>query len=529
VGLSARFARINFEVWSFLAWTTLVRLRLLRSRETVPERATRMLDRLGTAFIKLGQGLSVHRDLLPEEFAVALQALHDRVERFPSALALAEIERALGKPLMELFAAFEPEPFGAGSIAQVHGAVLADGRRVVVKVRRPGVREQIESDFRILRLTLRIALALIPRLRAYDPLGVIGEIWANLRRELDFRVEARNIRKFEALFRNSTTVYVPPVVEGMYAESVIVQIRSGGRKIDDPALAPRGPALAEALLDAFLRQFFVAGVFHGDPHPGNLFIMDDGRICLHDFGLVGHLDRETRGNLAAFMQAFITQDADWLLTAYLDLGVFAGAIDRAAFLADVTEVVHDYAALPLRDWSFAEAFLRIARIGRGQNIRVPRNLLIYARASFLLEHTIRTLHPSFNLTEGLLAKAKAAAVRALGADDGGVAGERLRLEGARLAQDLPRLASNLLRTARRQGFAVRLEHAGLGELRDTVARSASRISLALVALGLYIAASLLMQHSAGPRIGDFPLFAAVGYVLALWLTLKLVLGDGHRG
>jgi ubiquinone biosynthesis protein len=523
--MSARVVRISVEVWSFLAWALLVRLRLLRARETVAQRATRTLARLGTAFIKLGQGLSVHRDLLPEDFVIALQALHDRVGPFPSPLAIAEVERALGKPLAELFAAFEPEPFAAGSIAQVHGAVLADGRRVIVKVRRPGVHEQIESDLRVLRFALRIALALARRLRAYDPIGVVGEIWANLRRELDFRVEARNIRKFEALFRESTTVYVPPVVEGMYAESVIVQLRSGGRKIDDPALAARGPALAEALVDASLKQFFDAGVFHGDPHPGNLYIMDDGRICLHDFGLVGHLDRETRGNLAAFMQAFVGQDADWLLAAYLDLGVFAGTIDRAAFLADLTEVVHDYAALPLSDWSFAEAFLRIARIGRGQNIRVPRNLLVYARAMFLLEHTIRTLHPGFNLTEGLLAKAKATALRTVGGV-GDIAAERLRLEGARFAEDLPRLASNLLRTARHQGFAVHVEHAGLEELRETTERGAHRIALALVALGLYVAASLLMQHGVGPRIGDFPLFAALGYALAVWLTLKLIAGSG---
>jgi len=522
--LTGRLARINYEVWSYVAWWLLVRLRMLRPRETVAERGRRTLERLGTAFIKLGQGLSVHRDLLPEDFVIALQTLHDRVEPFPARLAIAEVEGALGKPIAALFAAFEEAPFAAGSIAQVHGAVLADGRRVVVKIRRPGVREQIESDLRVLKFTLHLALAVLPRLRPYDPLGVVEEIWTNLRRELDFRVEARNIRKFEALFQGSTTVYVPPVLEGLYAESVIVQVRSGGRKIDDPAVAARGPALAEALVDAALRQFFDVGVFHGDPHPGNLFIMDDGRICLHDFGLVGHLDRETRGNLAAFMQAFVSQDADWLLAAYLDLGVFAGPIDRTAFLAELTEVVHDYAALPLIDWSFAEAFLRIARIGRGQNIRVPRNLLIYARAMFLLEYTIRTLHPSFNLTEGLLAKAKASALRTLAADGGDAAAERLRLEGARFARELPRLAGNLLRTARCEGFAVPLAHAGLGELRGTVARGAQRISLALVALGLYIAASLLMQHGAGPRIGDLPLLAALGYALALWLTMKLILG-----
>jgi ubiquinone biosynthesis protein len=145
---------------------------------------------------------------------------------------------------------------------------------------------------------------------------------------------------------------------------------------------------------------------------------------------------------------------------------------------------------------------------------------------FLLEHTIRSLQPSFNLTEGLLAKAKAAALRTLDATGEDAAAERLKLEGARFARDLPGLAGNLLRTARRQGFAVSLEHAGLGELRTTVARGAQQISLALVTLGLYIAASLLMQHSAGPRIGELPLLAALGYALALWLTLRLMLGAG---
>jgi predicted unusual protein kinase regulating ubiquinone biosynthesis (AarF/ABC1/UbiB family) len=193
-----RLLQIGFAVCAYLLWWLLVRLHLWHPSVTSVQRLCRTIERLGTTFVKLGQGMSLHRDLLPDEYIRALQSLQDHVAPFPDEVARREVEQALGKPVAELFAEFEAHPMAAASIAQVHQALLHDGRQVVVKIRRPHIKAQIDRDMRLLRGVLRALLALMPWLRRYEPLAIVDEIWTNLRKETDFRREAR---KYPALRR----------------------------------------------------------------------------------------------------------------------------------------------------------------------------------------------------------------------------------------------------------------------------------------------------------------------------------------
>ncbi len=498
-----RLFQIGFAISAWLLGWLLVRLHLLRPALTPAQRLCRTLDRLGATFVKLGQGLSLHRDLLPDEYIRALQSLQDRVAPFPDEVARREVERALGKPLPELFAEFEAHPLAAASIAQVHQARLHDGRRVVVKIRRPRIKAEIDRDMRLLRGVLRALLALVPWLRRFDPLALVDEIGSNLRKETDFRREARSTLRFAEAFRGSATVHVP-------------------------AVRAHGAQLAQALVEAYLQQLFVIGVFHGDPHPGNLFIMESGHICFHDFGIVGTLDPSTRRNLAAFLLAFVHQDSEWMLDAALDLGLLAGMLDRAEFRQGMQEVIQDYAGLPLKDWSLAEAFVRVARLGRGRNIRIPHNLLVLMRMLYLMENAVRDLDPDFNLLQSLLGKAEAVLSPSVGAGvETGL--NRLRFEAAEGVRELPAELGAWIHRIRASGLEMQVQHHGMEELEQTIARGSNRVALALVTLGLYIAASLLMQHSIGPRLGGMPLFAAAGYALALWFTWRLARGISRSG
>jgi ubiquinone biosynthesis protein len=376
---------------------------------------------------------------------------------------------------------------------------------------------------------VRFVLHLAPSLQRLDPLGLVHEVLGNLRKEMDFRHEAHNVQRFCELFRDSPTIYVPPAIEGFAAESVLVQVMSSGLRVDDPRLGQRGPILAGRFVDAYLYQFFAVGVFHADPHPGNLFVMDDNRLCFHDFGLIGFLDRETRRNLAALMQAFVHQDAEWLLDSYLDLGVLGGDIDRELLRRGLDELIQDYARLPLKDWSFAEALLRISRMGRGQNIRVPANLVVLIRTAFLMESTVRLLDPNFNLMDGLLGRAAQTLKEAQAGSGEHDATARLKYEAATAVQELPDALGKLLRRTRKGDVGLRLQHEGLEELEKHVDRSSNRMALALVTLGLWIASSLLMQRGIGPEIWNVPLFALIGYALALWFTLRLVRAISRSG
>jgi len=524
-----RSLRIAVEAVRLAASLAMDRLHPTPAGPRAPARLCQSLARLGPTFIKFGQALSLRRDMLPDEYIAALQTLQDHVAPFPAEHAIGEIERAFRRPLGELFLDFECKPLAAASIAQVHTARLPDGREVIVKVRRIGIKRQIERDMRALVRLARIGSALSSRLRHYQPVRLVDEIWTNLRNEIDFRREARNITRFAAAFAGWPTVYVPRPIDGLVSETVIVQERSHGCRIDDPAARSQGSRLAQNFVDLYLHQILVLGVFHGDPHPGNLFITPDGRICFHDFGLMGSLDRTTRRRLGAFVSAFLRQDPDWLLDSAIDLGILGGEIDRAAFRRGLAEIISDYAALPLKDWSLAEAFLRVTRLGQAQNVFIPYDLVVLMRAMFLAEHAVRVLDPEFDLMAGLQPKAAAllkAATEELSAE-GSL--DRLKIDLIGAVLELPAVLGSWTRRLNREGQGLGLDLRVHG-VREHLEHSSNRVALALVTLGLYIAASLLMQHSVGPRIyGDMPLLAAFAYGLALWFTIRLALAIWRSG
>ena len=521
-----RLIVIGFAVNRLLAHATWARLSR-GARGTLPRRLRQTLERLGPPFVKLGQALSLRRDLLPDDFIAALQGLQDDVPGFAGSDARREIERELGHPIEQLFSEFEETPFAAASIAQVHRARLRDGREVIVKVRRPGIRSQIDRDMRLLVAVLRSLGLVVPALRKYDAVSLAREIWTRLRTETNLRQEAINVRRFVQGFRNQPLAYVPDVEEALCTDAVLVQAFSHGRRIDAPELRSDGPRLAQALVDLYLHQFFVMGVFHGDPHPGNVFVLGDGRLCFHDFGVIGQLTPPMRRKLAMFILALAHQDEDWLLDAAADLGVLSPRVDRRFARESIGAILAEYAGRPLGDWSLGEVLVRIMRLGRDAGVALPTNLAILARAALLVEQVLRQLDREITVV-GALAHADPRLLEDVFTPRPDAAGLlRLKSEAAAVAQSLPELVAEWLHSAQRDGgrIPVSLRVEALDATGRRVVRGTDRLALALVALGLYVAASLLMQHSIGPRIfGGWPLFAVIGYALALWFTLRIVRG-----
>jgi ubiquinone biosynthesis protein len=284
------------------------------------------------------------------------------------------------------------------------------------------------------------------------------------------------------------------------------------------------------LFDAYLRQFFVAGVFHGDPHPGNLFATPDGALCFHDFGTTGYLDPAARRALAQLIEAVSYAEAEDALDAALALGFLTPPIDRREYAYSISEILDELKTLPLSQWSLAETIWRIARLGRGEHFRLPRHLLVLVRTLFLAENTIRALDPDFDLLSELEQRRTSLARDIARASRSG--GRSLPQRLARTANALPAIVVDILRQAQSEDGrpSLSMHHRGLEELELHLGRTGNRLSLALVILGLYIAGSLLMLHSAGPRIwGGVPLFAVVAYAIALVLSLRLVLAIVRSG
>lgn len=498
-----------------------------RARGSLPQHVRRTLERLGPPFVKLGQALSLRRDLLPDDIVAALQGLQDHVAAFPGADARSEIERELARPIEELFSEFDQTPFAAASIAQVHRARLRDGREVVIKVRRPGIRRDIERDMRLMVSVLRVCGLIVPAVKKYDAVSLAHEIWTRMQIETDLHQEALNVRRFVEGLRDQPTVLVPDVEEALCTEAILVQTFSHGRRIDDPALQSDGPRLARALVDLYLHQFFVMGVFHGDPHPGNIFVLADGRLCFHDFGVVGQLTPPLRRQLATFILALSHQDGEWLFDAASDLGILSPSVNRRFARESIGAILAEYAGRPLSDWSLGDILVRIMRLGRGAGVALPTNLAILARAALLVEQVLRQLDRSLTVIDALAHADPQWLKRLFVARPDRGALLRLKSEASTAARQLPTLAAQWLYRAQRSGgrIPISLRIDTLHTASQRLGRSTDRLALALVTLGLYVAASLLTQHSVGPRIfGGFPLFGAIGYGLALWLTLRIMRG-----
>ena len=523
--------RLIHIAWAFsyhLLWWGFVHVHFFRPSISPAQHLCKTLEDLGTTFVKLGQSLSLRQDILPDDYVKALTSLQGHVKSFATEVARQEIEQALGKPIEELFATFDNTPLAAASIAQVHKATLHDGRAVIIKVRRPGLRNQVTQDIRLLILVLRTLLLLLPRLRRYDLLDIVREGSNSLMKEIDFRQETRNIQRFQDAFKDFSTIHVPAAIIEFCTETVMVQELSGGRLVNAPSVQKEGSQLATHFSDAYLHQFFVMGYFHADPHPGNLFIMDNGKICFHDFGMVGYLDIETRRKLAAFFLALINQDSEWMFDAYLDLGFLGEDVNRQEIQRGLNELIQDYANSPLKEWSIATALLSAVSMGWGSQLRMPHHLLVLVHALLTMEATIRSLDPEFNMIGYWQDKGSTLMTTAL-KEQLETSRGRLKYEASILAQEIPNALIQLMRKVRTGKFKIPLHHHGLQDFEQHLDRSSNRIALALVALGLYIASSLLMQSRLEPMIYSMPMLALGGYALALWVTFRLLQGISRSG
>lgn len=491
----------------------------LRSRPA-PEQVRAAFDDLGPVFQKFGQVLALRRDLLPDEYVRELEALHDGTRPLPVETVREVVERELG-PLQDRFATFVPEPLAAATIAQVHSAHLADGRHVVVKVRRPDLEATIERDTAVLQRLARGLDWVVPALRPVDLPAVVHEFRQALRREADLQREASAIRRFKESLSDIPRVWIPDVIEELSTAAVLTMEHSPGLRIDHYAAEhpDEAPELARAVGALVLRQIFENGLFHADPHPGNLFVLPDGRLCLHDFGMTGELDERLRTGLGELLAAEVRGDAEAAADAYLRVGLPGGDTDRGALVREFDRLLATMHARPLSEISLGDELQKLLRVGGRNRIRNPRELLLLARALLIAEALLRRLDPDVNVID--VFRQQLGRLQRQRLDPGNLV--HGGLEFARSLEELSRdLPGNLERIVRR------LAAGELGRVRDEALtretqrlRGAIRSLVAAVAGGaLTLAGALLVATSAaGLRVGVGVAGAAVGTLMlihALW-------------
>ncbi len=482
-----------------------------------PERVRLVMEELGVVFIKWGQYLSTRDDLIPEAYIREFTRLQNAVQPVP----LEEVER-LVEPLVTAgdLVGLEPEPLAAASVAQVHAARLADGREVVVKVRRPGLRRRVTTDLEILQELADLVEKHLPALASTRPRQLVAEFSRGLMAELDFSREAINLERFGRFYSGHPKVKIPRLYRSLCSDRVLVMERVHGLMFNDAsALTEAGYSLKELArfgAEVVLEQIMVFGYFHGDPHPGNLLVQPGPRVALVDFGLVGRLNRNTRETLLDLTLAAIHRNARGVTTALLKLvHTPEGAVpDRERLEVEVDLFLEATMGRPLRELNFGHILSDMLNIAAQYQLSLPSDLLLLVKALTQVEGLGYQLDPDFDLIQ--VARPFVMAqyrrrfnprywIKRLG--------ENL-MEFKDFMGGLPADLRPLYHMLKSGRFKSEFHLEGLEELRQSLDRASYRLSFALVLGSLVIGSSVVIHADIPPKWFDLPVLGLAGFLVA---------------
>ena len=475
----------------------------------------RSLEELGTTYIKLGQLLSSRPDLLPDVYIDELGKLVDAVPPAP----FEQIHEVISDELpADVFVRIDPEPLATASIAQIQAALLASGREVIVKVRRPGIEQQIDLDLALLRSTAELLESHSERGQLLQARALADELEVHLRAELDFVEEASNTEVVARLLADYEDLVVPEVIRPYVTERVLVLERIHGRKVDaEHGLgAERAQELARQFFRAYVHQVTVEGVYHADPHRGNVLLTRDGRLALVDFGLLGRLDDDTRRNLALLLLAVAQNRADDVADLILGLSRVSLGADESGFVQEVRRKLPRYHWRPLSGIRAGEALADLQRISFEYGIALPTSFALVGKTLAQADSIARVLHPDLDPIELLEEDSLEVMLRE---------GER-RLEPNQLFAWLytqleplgrmPRRAGQLVNKLETGTFKIGVAPTDLADLEHALRSVANRVGGAVIVAALLVASALLA------RVHDLRWYAFGGFCAAFALGLYMI-------
>ena len=487
------------------------------------------LEELGPTFVKLGQILAGRADLFGPEWIAEFEKLHSQVPALPLEDLRPQLLQDLGDEPEKLFARFDTVPLAAASIAQVHSAQLKDGTEVIVKIRRPGITETIAADLRLLEKLAAMAESQLPILKPYRPQQLVRELARSLSRELDLASECRNAERIAANLVHMPWIVVPRVHWDFTRERINVQDRivgvAGHQLTELEAHGYDRQLLARRGAQAVLKMIVEDGLFHADPHPGNVFYLPDNRIAFIDFGMVGRLSKRRREDLLNLLLGLVERQPQAVVEVLLDWTGDEQGVHLDTLEGEIEAFVDQYYGVPLAQLSLGSMLGDVTAILREHHLALPSDLALLIKAFITLEGLGRGLDPEFHMAEEalpLLRKVMRAQYhpRVLAQR----AWRNLRRTLA-MVEELPHDISRLMRNARRGKLNIHLDVLHLRRLGDQLNQAANRISMALVIAALIVGSSIVMTVPAGPTLLGLPAFGLMGFVGAvlggLWLLRSI--------
>lgn len=481
-----------------------------------------VLEELGPTFMKLGQMLSTRADLLPTEFQQELSALQDHAPEIPVEFVLATIEAELEEPVGKKFATFNRTPLATGSIGQAHLATLFDGTEVVVKVRRPGVVEQIDEDLKLMHRLAAIAGGHVSSAAGLDLVGVVREFDASLRAELDYLQEAHNAERFARNFKDSVHVHIPRVFWEATTPRVLTLERVRGSRITDSAaleaLGIDRDVVAHEAMEIVLKMMLEDGFFHADLHPGNLFIESSSRIGLIDFGMVGTLDDESEAGLGQMLVAFAERDSDGMVDGLLALGMAGPTVDRVALSKDLGKRVSRYYG-ELGSTTLSGFLDDVFGVVRCHRLVMPTALSMLAKTIVTAEGMVAQLDPGFKVVEATRPYAERLMLKRNSPRVWAGRLERAVPDIMWLATESPRLIRRTLTSLENGQLVVAVEPRGLRAYADLLETAATRLVLGMLLSALLVAGGIVVSANRPEASG-----LALNLIAAIYGGAILVLG-----
>jgi ubiquinone biosynthesis protein len=493
------------------------------SERSTAARFRELLAELGPTFTKLGQLLSTRRDVLPADWIVELEKLQDDCPPLSIAEVRLALEHGLGRPIEAVFAELDPHPLASASIAQVHRARTHGGEQVVVKVQRPDIRSRIESDLALLYYLARLLEAVIEETGVYTPTAVIEEFDRTIHEELDFENEARNARAMRAANEGREKITIPRVHDALSSSQVLTLDFIEGTRLNDVS-AQAGfdhETIARNLMDSAFKQLFEDGLFHGDPHPGNILVQPGNRLVLLDFGLVGRLTGAQKEILVTLIVAVALRDADSMARVLDKIGAPDSRAPVGAMRADIEAILDRYLGLRLDQIRSATLLGDLLDLAVRHKIRVPKEYAVLAKAAMTIEGIIRRLYPKLDLLEVGLPYARELLLARFTPDDASGTFMRglLRLQG--LAEDVPHQLSQILADLEGGKLRVNVRSADVERIGEQVRAVGTLVFLGLVTAALTVGGLVILAVQPSPLPGIAALAAAfllAGFALTLHLA-----------
>jgi ubiquinone biosynthesis protein len=491
------------------------------------------LEKMGPIYVKLGQVLSSRADLLPAPYLKALSRLQDQLEPFSFTEVEETVQHELGVRLSKAFIEFEATPIATASLGQVHRAALRDGRPVAVKVQRPGIRQQIAQDLEVLSEIAEFLDRHTEMGRRYQLLDILDQFRQNLIRELDYQREARYLQQIGENLRDFDRIIVPGPVEEYTTSRVLTMDFIRGKKIT--SLGPLAPMeldlshLAEELFRAYLHQILVDGLFHADPHPGNILVTEDGKLALIDLGMVGRVSPGMQEQMLKLLLAVSEGHSDEAADLAIKIGEAGEEFQEQDFRRRVAELVEQHQDTTVEEIQVGRSMLEFSRVSSASGMRMPPELTMLGKTLLNLDEVGRSLAPQFDPNEAI--RRNAAEIVRLRLRKSISAGHvfAAAMEAKEFVAELPRRVNRILDAAARNELKFQIDAIDESTLIEGFQKVANRITMGLILAALIMGAAMLMQVETRFRLLGYPGLAILCFLAAagggFWLVISILLSD----